>query len=496
MRKTLLALAVLATAAVSTVRAQDVKATLAAASEAMGSVQTVQYSGTGTNAAFGQAYAPGGPWATFKVTDYNVALDYVANTMRIRIERTNPDGPARGGGGLPLFGAGNPQRLNQALNNRVAWNVNPNPAPGADPNVPQQAALAGRLLEFWSTPHAVLVAAEANNATAAGRVIGFTIFGAPVSVTLGADNLVSKVEYRTDQPVVGDTLTEITYSQYKQFGRAKFPTRIVTRQGGFPILDITVASVEVNGILNTVPVPASVQQAYAANPPPARNAAPPPTMVTTTKVADGVFYLTGGSHHSMAVEFADFSLLFEVPQNDTRAMAVIQATRQAIPNKPLRYVVNSHNHFDHMGGVRAAMAEGISIITHTANKPYYEQIAKMPHTISPDLLAKSPKTPVIEAVAAKRVIGDATQTLEIHPLPTNHTSTMLVGYLPKQKILFEVDMFNAPAANAPPAPVSPNTVAFLQQLQRMNLDVQQILAGHGPGATTLADLRRVVGAAQ
>lgn len=502
MRKTVLAVAIMITATLLTARAQDVKATLAAASAAMGSVQNVQYSGTGTNAAFGQAYAPGGAWPVFKVTDYNVALDYVGNTMRVLIERTNPDGPARGGGGIPLFGAGNPQKLNQALNNRTAWNVNTNPAPGADPNVPQQAGLTARLLEFWTTPHAVLNAAdaatEANTATLAGKVISFTMFATPVKVTLGADNSVSRVEYRTAQPVVGDTLTEITYTQYKQFPRGKFPMHITVRQGGFPILDIAVTNVEINGVIKSVPIPQSVQASYTANPPPARNAAPtpPPQNVVTTKVADGVYYLTGGSHHSMLVEFADHLVLFETPQTDARAMAVIEAARKTVPSKPIRYVVNSHNHFDHLGGVRAAMAEGITIITAAANKPYYEQIAKMPHTINPDLLAKSPKTPTVEAVAAKRVMSDATQTLEIYPLPTNHTSTMLVGYLPKAKVLFEVDVYTPGAANAPPpatpAAANPVTAAFYDQLQVMKLDVSQILPGHGPRMVTVADLKAAI----
>jgi glyoxylase-like metal-dependent hydrolase (beta-lactamase superfamily II) len=317
-------------------------------------------------------------------------------------------------------------------------------------------------------------------------------------VTIGADNLVSKVEYRTDQPVLGDTLTETTYSNYKVFGKAKFPTHIVTTQGGFPILDITVTKVEINGIMNSVPIPQSVQASYAANPPPARNAAVPPApqTVTTTKVADGVYYLTGGTHHSMLVEFSDYSVLFETPNNDTRTTALLDAVKKTLPNKPLRYVINSHNHFDHLGGVRAAMAEGLTIITAAANKPYYEQVAKMPHTLVPDLLAKSPKTPTIEAVTAKRVISDATQTLEIYPLPTDHTSTMLIGYLPKSKILYEVDVFNAPAANAPPvqaAQANPVTAAFYNQIQAMKLDVNQILPGHGPRMVTMNDLRAAIG---
>jgi glyoxylase-like metal-dependent hydrolase (beta-lactamase superfamily II) len=198
----------------------------------------------------------------------------------------------------------------------------------------------------------------------------------------------------------------------------------------------------------------------------------------------------------MLVEFSDYCVLFETPNNDTRTTALLDAVKKTLPNKPLRYVVNSHNHFDHLGGVRAAMAEGITIITAAANKPYYEQIAKSPHTIVPDLLAKTPKIPTVEAVAAKRVLTDATQTLEIYPLPTDHSSTMLVGYIPKAKILYEVDVFNAPAANAPAvqaAQANPVTVAFYNQIQTMKLDVNQILAGHGPRIVTMNDLRAAIG---
>jgi len=219
-------------------------------------------------------------------------------------------------------------------------------------------------------------------------------------------------------------------------------------------------------------------------------------VVTTTKVADGVYYLTGGTHHSMAVEFADFSVLFEVPNNEDRALAVIDATKKAIPNKPIRYVVNSHHHFDHLGGIRAAMSQGLTILTQAANKPYYEKIATMPHTIAPDALSKAAKPPVIEAVLEKKVITDNTRTLEIYHVPSMHASTMLVGYLPKEKILYEVDVFNAPAANAPAptaANVNPATAEFYKALATLKLTPEQILPGHGPGATTMAQLKAFAG---
>jgi glyoxylase-like metal-dependent hydrolase (beta-lactamase superfamily II) len=200
----------------------------------------------------------------------------------------------------------------------------------------------------------------------------------------------------------------------------------------------------------------------------------------------------------MAVEFKDYSVIFEAPQTDERALAVLDATKKAIPNKPIRYVINSHNHFDHLGGIRAVMAEGITIITQTRNKEYYDKIATMPHTLSPDRLAKSSKKPVIETVDEKRVITDGTQTLEIYRLPSMHSETLLMGYLPKQKILYEVDVFNAPAAPTPNAPASaappnPATVEFVANLEKMKLDVDQVLAGHGPRVVTMKDLRSSAG---
>jgi glyoxylase-like metal-dependent hydrolase (beta-lactamase superfamily II) len=327
------------------------------------------------------------------------------------------------------------------------------------------------------TPQGVIKGAMANNATVAGRVITFKAMGTNVKATLNAQNLVEKVETMADAPVLGDVVVETTYAIYKDFGGVKFPTRIMQKEGGFPILDITVSDVKPNAPVSLA-VPQNVQQAAA---PPAA-----PVRVQTDKIADGVYYLTGGSHHSVAVDFKDYVVVFEAPQTEERAVAVLEATRKAIPNKPIRYVVNSHNHFDHLGGIRAVMAEGITVITQAQNKAYYEKVATMPHTIVPDRLAKSPKTPVIETVAEKRVLTDGTQTLELYRVPTVHTDTMLVGYLPKAKILIEADLWNPPAANAPPpGATSPVTAAFFDTIQRMKLDVQKIAGLHG----RLADLK-------
>ncbi len=117
----------------------------------------------------------------------------------------------------------------------------------------------------------------------------------------------------------------------------------------------------------------------------------------------------------------------------------------------------------------------------------------MPHTLNPDRLAKAPKKPVVEAVADKRVLTDGTQTLELYRLQgSNHTDTMLLGYLPKQKVLIEADVYTPAPANAPPAPPTKETINLNDNLKRLKLDVQQITPLHGR-LVTIADLKKVVG---
>jgi glyoxylase-like metal-dependent hydrolase (beta-lactamase superfamily II) len=77
---------------------------------------------------------------------------------------------------------------------------------------------------------------------------------------------------------------------------------------------------------------------------------------------------------------------------------VLAKAKELIPNKPIRYVVTSHHHWDHLGGIRAAIDEGATIVTHQSNKAFLERVAKTPHTIAPDRQATSKKAVKIQTV--------------------------------------------------------------------------------------------------
>src|SRR6185436_20737400 len=225
------------------------------------------------------------------------------------------------------------QRPVQVGSGTNAWNLAP--PPGAAPDAapvpqPQVEAVEERTMEIWATPHGFLKAATANNATSepvngGGSDVSFTLDGKhKYTGRINAQNQVERVQTTIDNTVLGDTPVEITYSDYRDFGGVQFPSRIVRTQGGYPVLDITVSSVTSNPAID-LPVPDAV-----------RAFAPPPVNVEMEKLADGVYYVKGGSHHSIAIDQRDHIVVVEGPQNEARSTAVIAKVKETIPNKPIK----------------------------------------------------------------------------------------------------------------------------------------------------------------
>jgi glyoxylase-like metal-dependent hydrolase (beta-lactamase superfamily II) len=216
--------------------------------------------------------------------------------------------------------------------------------------------------------------------------------------------------------------------------------------------------------------------------------------VQTDKVAEGVWYLTGGTHHSVLVEMNDYLVVVEGPQDDARGVAVIAEAKKTAPNKPIKYVLNTHHHFDHAGGLGPFVAEGTKIITHDVNKAFLEQSLAAPRTVQPDKLAQSGKKPTVEGMQDKRVLSDGTRIIELYLIKGNvHHDGIIMAYLPKEKILVEADVFTPAAPNAtPPAQPNPNSVALYDNLERLKLSVDQILPLHGR-KVPLTELQKWIG---
>jgi glyoxylase-like metal-dependent hydrolase (beta-lactamase superfamily II) len=335
-------------------------------------------------------------------------------------------------------------------------------------------------------------AAMQNNATttASGNNtdVSFTVGGKyKMEGTINAQGQVEKVRTWIDQPIVGDMLIETAYSDYKDFGGGMMlPAHVVQTQDGFPSLDLTISAVTVNPPA-TITVPENVTAFQ-----------PPPLNVMANKLADGVYYLTGGTHHSLAIEMADHIVVVDTPNNQARAEAVLAKAKEVIPNKPIRYVVTSHHHWDHLGGIRAALDEGATIVTHESNKAFIERVAMTPHTIRPDRQAESKKPAQVQTVGDDGQLTDGKRVIELHRLQGyDHTGDMLVVYLPKERILGEPDAFTPPAQAGTPLipPAVPSAKALNDNIQRLKLNVRTIAPFHGNRLTDVAELAKAADAA-
>jgi glyoxylase-like metal-dependent hydrolase (beta-lactamase superfamily II) len=198
----------------------------------------------------------------------------------------------------------------------------------------------------------------------------------------------------------------------------------------------------------------------------------------------------------MVVEFADHIAIVEVPTSEARTQAVIAKAKELVPNKPIRFIVNSHHHFDHSGGLRTYVDEGATVVTHASNQPFYEQAWSAPHKLNPDRLAQSGKTAQFRTFTDKLVLGDKAHPVEVHLIAGNgHNDAFAMVYLPKEKVLIEGDAWTPAAAGAPPPTTrNPYTANLLENVERLKLDVRRIAALHGPGVATLAQLKAAANA--
>ena len=445
--------------------AQDAKTVLQAAQKAMGDVTSIQYSGSGHIFSFGQAWTPNAAWPSTNLTSYTKTIDYSSKSAKEEYVHSEPN-PMVKGGGRPF--AGDDKQVN-FVSGDYAWDM-----PGSKP-IPQLGAAAERQLQIWLTPHGFLKAAMEDNPTAkkVGTATEITFHTGKFTVTgtIDAHDMVTKTETWLPNPVLGDMPVETTFSGYKDFNGVKFPTTIVQKQGGQAVLELTVSSVNANPGLS-VSVPDAV-----------KSATPPQIKVASQKLADGIWFVGGGSHNSMVVEFPTYITVIEGPLGEGRSLAVIAEAKRLVPNKPIKYLINTHSHFDHSGGVRTYVAEGATIITQEINVPFYQKAWAAPRTLGPDNLSKGAKEANFLPVKEKYVLTEGDRTLEIfHENGSMHNAGMLIVYFPKEKILEEADDYtpDLPELAAPGGIRPPVFVAnLMKQIQTLKLDVATVAPMHG-----------------
>jgi glyoxylase-like metal-dependent hydrolase (beta-lactamase superfamily II) len=365
-----------------------------------------------------------------------------------------------------------PQKIVQGIDGDIGYNVAAN---GTATRTPDLVA-ADRRVGIYHHPITSVRAALDPGATLSnprmedGQNLIDVRTADGVSFTLAMDAATMRpvrVISTGDNTNLGDVIVETSFADYQSVNGLQLPARLTMKTDDVTTADVRVTKQAVDAETGDLSAPAAAASA------PAIVAAPPAT-VAVEELAPRVWLLAGQSHHSVLVEFDDHLTLIEAPQNDTRALAVIAKARELRPNKPLTQLVVSHHHFDHTGGVRAAMSEGLTVITHEAAAEFLEEAGKRPHTVVPDALAKNQRPVNVEGVEGERVLMDKTMTVNLYAIEGSpHSDTMLVAYFPRERLLVEADVYTPGAAVAPYAP------NLLQNIRKRNLRVDRIVPLHG-----------------
>ena len=425
-------------------------------------VKTIVIEGEGSNGNLGQDMSPDATGQAFAVTGYKRAMDVPSG--RVRIEQTRTPN-------FTFFQGQQPQKQVLGLDGDVAYNV----APNGMATRAADAVATDRRAETYHHPVTIIraaldPAARLSNPRTQDKqsVVDITTANG-LKFTLAIDSatkLPTRVVSMTDNTNLGDVAIETSFADYQDVNGLKLPTHLTTKTDKYQTAELRVTKQSVDGDAGDLAAPAAAASAAAP--------VTPPAMVTVQEVAPGIWWLAGQSHHSVVVEFADHLTLIESPQNDTRALAVIAKARELRPDKPLTQVINSHHHFDHSGGIRAAVSEGLTVITQKANAQFYQDAVAKAHTIVPDALSKNPKPLKIETVDQEMELKDSTRTVNLYRIGGSpHATTLLMAYFPKERILVEADVYTPGAALSPYAP------NLLENITQRRLRIDRFVPLHG-----------------
>jgi len=303
--------------------------------------------------------------------------------------------------------------------------------------------------------------------------------------------LPAQVEIMEDDPLEGDSRYTLRYSDWRKVDGVMTPFSLRYELNGKPLQEEQVKSVRHNTTLapESFSVPDSVRSQKVDAKPIAsqwllrrvatntsyqdlgRN--PPVELV---RLADGVHHVLGTSHNNVIIEMRDHLVVVEAPLYEERSQAVIKAIKERFPTKPIRYLIPTHHHLDHSGGIRGFMAEGAIVVAPAIATEFYTRVAKAPHTMRPDSLEKSRRAVIIESYTGHRVLTDGSRQIELYPLPTSHADDNQVVYLPREKILIEADHVSPRKNKIRP---DPRVNEFLKGIEQLKLDVTTIAGIHG-----------------
>ncbi len=442
-------------------------------------VKTLTVEGYGKNPNIGQAMTPEAEPLFWMLPDYKRSIDLEHGRAELSFTR-RPAFPA-------VF---DNARQVQRLDGDVAYNPAGIAGGGRAGGPATPARLSAdvtrdRRVDMLQHPLTLLRAAlepgarvENLRRTTAGRRVDIvTTQGDRLTLAVDGRNRPVSVTTAVSHPNLGDTTRVTTFDSYENLDGVRLPKRVVTTLDRWTEYEIGVMK-------NSLDVELDLEAPAATRNAPAAVAAAP--VVMSTALAPGIWFLTAGGVSNVLVEFTDHLTIVEAP-SEVRLQAVLAKAKELVPTKPVTQLILSHHHFDHSAGVRAAVAAGLTIVTHRSNEAWFREAARRTHTLVPDALARKPTPLKIVSVDDAYVMKDTFMEARLyHLVGSTHGDGIVAVYFPEQRIYAEPDVWN------PGAQINPHVRSLADDITRRQLRIERIVPLHGNQVQPYAEFEKIV----
>jgi len=335
------------------------------------------------------------------------------------------------------------------------------------------------------------------------QVISIPGWDQPIRLFIDVESkLPSKAETLEDDTIYGDAKWEVSFNNWTKVGDIKVPSKITHKINGRTInnevrdsfaltrtlslglfeipADLTVAfnaeqfawGVRASQWFNrflSIGIPFDLDQRDESS-------------VQLVEVAPKVFHVLGFTHNSMIIEMNDYLIVVEAPLYDDRTQAIIRTIKKQWPAKPIKYVVVSHFHNDHIGGIRGYGDIGATLIVGEGTKDHYEDIFEAAHTVYPDAYSLHQGVVKIETVKPGEdlVLTDGSRNVRIFDVENRHAIGTLIPFVEDAKLVFVSDLYSPEFF---PTAIPPLfiywSVDLLAALQPNDLGIEWMVGGHG-----------------
>jgi glyoxylase-like metal-dependent hydrolase (beta-lactamase superfamily II) len=329
----------------------------------------------------------------------------------------------------------------QALDGDLAFNVN---AAGVATRAPA-AAVRARRMEMLAHPVVIVRTAlnakvkVGNSRTSGGQQLVDITIPEGDTLTLAIDSgssLPTSVSWVGPDTNLGDVTYRAAFTGYQPVSGVLMPTGLNTTIDFRSIVQqkLYVDRHAVDAPIDDLAAPAAVRSAPVP--------VPPVPNIEATPISKGIWFLRGAGN-SVLFEFDDHLTLFEVYASEANAKAIIDKARSLVPGKPLTEAIVSHHHFDHTGGLRAAVSEGLTIVMQRGNEAFIREVTSRPAKLFPDALGRTPKPLKIKTVDDRLTMKDGSMEIDVYRVIANsHMADGLMVYVPRDRLLVQGDLFD------------------------------------------------------